>query len=119
MNTVPNLLPTVPCLPYHPPLNNAPIPTEPPSAGLSCPIRLGPPGPGHVSLNQAWTTLSNWGPAGPDQVPGCGLGHSLCGSSGLMDCSIGLELEGEEKLSRQEAEGSGPIPILIPHPGQQ
>lgn len=40
--------------------------------------------------------------AGLNQVPGFGLGHSLCGSSGLVDCSTDLEL-GRERLNRQEA----------------
>lgn len=47
-------------------------------------------------------------PAGPDWLPGLGLGHSVCGSAGLMDCSTGLELEGGVRLSGQEATGLAP-----------
>lgn len=70
---------------------------------------LGPTGQGHVSLRpgqsgQGHTPLIGpQPPAGPDQVPGLGLGHSLCGSTGLMDCSTDLEWEGQKRLSRYKA----------------
>lgn len=51
--------------------------------------------------------------AGPDQVPGLGLGHSLCGSSGLMDCSTDLGWEGGERLRLQpEPCPSSPCPSI-------
>lgn len=51
---------------------------------------------------------SAWGPrVGFNEIPGLGLGHSLCGSAGLIDCSTDLEAGGAN-ISRWDAAAQHP-----------